>query len=82
MPTRLNVAFPFSRKQSVVEKRFEVINEPSGFCMVWDNILNEPAMFGDRLLGGMSEIEAKAACEVMNEVHLRQKQARATNQTR
>lgn len=65
-----------------MEKRFEVIDEPSGCCMVWDSILNEPAMFGDRLLGGMSETEAKAACEVMNEVHLRQKLTRATNQTR
>lgn len=65
-----------------MEKRFEVIDEPSGCYMVWDNILNEPAVFGDRLLGGMSDIEAKAACEVMNEVHLRQKLAKATNQTR
>ena len=56
-----------------MEKRFEVISEPPNSFMVWDNGLNEPATFGDRFLGGMSENEAKAACEVMNEVHLRQK---------
>lgn len=52
-----------------MQQRFEVITEPSDYHMVWDRKLEKPAMFGDRLLGGMSETEAKAACDVLNHFH-------------
>ena len=62
-------------------KRFEVIVQPSNDYMVWDINLNEPAMFGDRILDSMTEVEASAACEIMNEVHRRQMQKRGVRQT-
>lgn len=63
-----------------MEPRFEVIIEPSNFHMVWDRKLEKPAMFGDRLLGGMSEVEAKAACEIFNHFHQKRQRENAAQQ--
>jgi len=49
-----------------MEERFEVVMEPSNLWTVWDRELKEPAIFFHRILAGMSEIEATAACELLN----------------
>lgn len=47
--------------------RYDLILDPSDTWTVWDLINDEPAMFGDHLLAGMTETEAKAARDVMND---------------
>lgn len=52
-----------------MDERFETILEPSDLWTVWDKTLKQPAMFGEMVLGGMSESEARAACELLNSFH-------------
>jgi len=47
--------------------RYDLLLDPSDTWTVWDLINDEPAMFGDHLLAGLTEIEAKAARDVMND---------------
>jgi len=57
-----------------MEERFEAVMEPSNLWMVWDKEAKEPAVFFNRILAGMSETEAAAACELLNRLHKKRKQ--------
>lgn len=48
-------------------ERYDVILDPTDTWTVWDLINDEPAVFGDHILAGLSEIEANAARDVMND---------------
>lgn len=53
--------------------RFEMVLDPSDLWTVWDRVTETPAVFGRvNVLIGLSEIEAAAACEVLNKMHRRQ----------
>lgn len=54
-----------------MKKRFELVLEPTDLWTVWDKLAEEPAVFGDRSLMGLTESEAEAACEILNGVHQR-----------
>jgi uncharacterized protein (DUF4415 family) len=43
--------------------------EPTDLWAVWDSVEESPAVFGDRILAGLTEAEALSACDVMNGVH-------------
>lgn len=47
--------------------RYECMLEPTETWTVWDTVNEEPAVFADQILAGLTKIEAKAACEVMND---------------
>ncbi|HWK13272.1 MAG TPA: hypothetical protein VNS02_02670 [Rhizobiaceae bacterium] len=60
-----------------MDERFEVVMEPSNLWMVWDREEEEPAIFFNRILGGMSPTEAKAACDLLNHYDRKQKREAA-----
>lgn len=41
--------------------------DPTDTWTVWDLVNDEPAVFGDHVLAGLTQVEAKAACDVMND---------------
>lgn len=52
--------------------RFEMVLDPSDLWTVWDCATETPAVFaGVNVLIGLSEIEAAAACEMLNKMHQR-----------
>jgi len=51
--------------------RFELVLEPSDHWTVWDNARDEPVVFAGRMLAGLSQLEATAACLVLNRVDRR-----------
>jgi hypothetical protein len=57
----------------VMEDRFELVLDPHDLWMVWDKEKEEPVVFADQLLAGLSKSEAAAACEVLNEIYKRRK---------
>lgn len=58
--------------------RFEMVLDPSDLWTVWDCATETPATFGGvNVLIGLSEIEAAAACETLNEMHRRQESRQA-----
>jgi hypothetical protein len=56
-----------------MEERFEIVLDPHDLWMVWDKDVEEPVVFSDQLLAGMSKSEAEAACDVLNNIHRRRK---------
>ncbi|RJG40790.1 MULTISPECIES: hypothetical protein [unclassified Mesorhizobium] len=51
-----------------MKQRFELVLEPTDLWTVWDNELDEPVVFADRLLAGLSKSEAEAARQILLEV--------------
>jgi hypothetical protein len=49
------------------DDRYDYVMDPMDTWTVWDLMKDEPAFFGDRVLAGLSKLEAEAACEVMND---------------
>lgn len=47
--------------------RYDVIMEPTDTWTVWDLVNDEPAMFGDHVLAALTQVEAMAARDVMND---------------
>jgi len=41
--------------------------DPTDLWTVWDLVNDEPAVFGDHVLAGLTQVEAMAAREVMND---------------
>lgn len=56
--------------------RYELMLEPTETWTVWDTVNEEPAVFAEHILAGLSESEAKAACEVMNDAWKRLRKKR------
>jgi hypothetical protein len=56
--------------------RYELMLEPTETWTVWDTVNEEPAVFAEHILGGLTESEAKAACEVMNDAWRRLRKKR------
>lgn len=51
-----------------MKERFELVLEPSNLWTVWDNEADEPVIFADRLLAGLTRDEAESARQVLTEV--------------
>ncbi len=49
--------------------RFQCMPESSGTWMVWDNEKGGPATLGGCVLGGRSEMRARAACEILTKIY-------------
>jgi uncharacterized protein (DUF4415 family) len=63
---------------TIREKRFSLMLEPTDLWAVWDSVEETPAVFGDRILAGMSEQEASSACDVLNGIHEHRRWIRPT----
>ena len=56
-----------------MDERFEILLDPNNLWTVWDNEAQEPVVFADNLLAGLSKEEATAACELLNAIRQRRK---------
>lgn len=51
-----------------MEKRYELVLDPSDLWTVWDNTTEEPAMLGFAPLMGLTKPEASIACALLNDI--------------
>lgn len=56
--------------------RYECMLEPTETWTVWDTVNEEPAVFAEQILAGLTKTEAKAACDVMNDAWRRLRKKR------
>ncbi|PWJ85276.1 hypothetical protein C7441_103132 [Pseudaminobacter salicylatoxidans] len=56
------------------QDRYDVIMDPTDTWTVWDLVNDEPAMFGEHVLAGLTQAEAHAARDVMNDAWRRLRQ--------
>ncbi|MCA0278231.1 MAG: hypothetical protein LCH86_19710 [Proteobacteria bacterium] len=60
----------------MMEKRYELVLDPSDLWTVWDNKTEEPAMLGFAPLIGLTKPEASIACALLNDVELKNQAAK------
>lgn len=51
-----------------MKERFELVLEPTDLWSVWDNETDQPVVFANQLLAGLSKREAEAAHQILSEI--------------
>lgn len=51
-----------------MKERFELVLEPTDLWSVWDNETDEPVVFANQVLAGLSKREAEAAHQILSEI--------------
>ncbi len=51
-----------------MKERFELVLEPTELWSVWDNETDQPVVFANQLLAGLSKREAEAAHQILSEI--------------
>jgi hypothetical protein len=54
--------------EAIVKERFELVLEPTDLWSVWDNETDQPVVFANQLLAGLSKREAEAAHQILSEI--------------
>lgn len=54
--------------EAIVKERFELVLEPTDLWSVWDNETDQPVVFANQLLAGLSKKEAEAAHQILSEI--------------
>ena len=57
-----------------MSQRFELMMDPFDLWTVWDSVSEEPTLFGDSFLIGLTKAEAMAACEILNRIDQRRQE--------
>ncbi|WP_378946001.1 hypothetical protein [Mesorhizobium sp. ANAO-SY3R2] len=60
-----------------MEKRYELVLDPSDLWTVWDSKTEEPAMLGFAPLMGLTKPEASIACALLNDIDEKRTKARS-----
>ncbi|PLP58748.1 hypothetical protein C1M53_26785 [Mesorhizobium sp. Pch-S] len=56
------------KTEAIVKERFELVLEPTDLWSVWDNETDQPVVFANQLLAGLSKREAEAAHQILSEI--------------
>lgn len=56
------------KTEAIVKERFELVLEPTDLWSVWDNETDQPVVFANQLLAGLSKKEAEAAHQILSEI--------------
>jgi len=51
-----------------VKERFELVLDPTDLWTIWDNETDQPVVFANQLLAGLSKSEAEAAYQILVEI--------------
>ncbi|OCX17892.1 hypothetical protein QV13_13395 [Mesorhizobium hungaricum] len=52
----------------MVKERFELVLDPTDLWTIWDNETDQPVVFANQLLAGLSKSEAEAAYQILVEI--------------
>ncbi|MCG7503828.1 hypothetical protein [Mesorhizobium retamae] len=66
-----------------MKERFELVLDPTDLWTIWDNETDQPVVFANQLLAGLSKSEAEAAYQILQEIvkkREREKSATRTNE--
>ncbi|MBN9236198.1 MULTISPECIES: hypothetical protein [Phyllobacteriaceae] len=51
-----------------MKERFELVLDPTDLWTIWDNETDQPVVFANQLLAGLSKSEAEAAYQILVEI--------------
>lgn len=51
-----------------MKERFELVLDPMDLWTIWDNETDQPVVFANQLLAGLSKNEAEAAYQILVEI--------------
>jgi predicted ABC-type ATPase len=54
--------------EAIVKERFELVLDPTDLWTIWDNETDQPVVFANQLLAGLSKSEAEAAYQILVEI--------------